>query len=316
MRVVVAYVARRVGMLVLTLAGVATVVFVLMRLLPGDPAAVILGDYATRDAILALRHQMGLDQPLPVQYLHFLEAVARGDLGRSLMTNRPVLADILHVFPYTFQLAIASIVISVLIGVPIGVVSARRRNSRLDHVFMLVALMGVAGPDFWYGIMALLVFSAHLGWFPVLGANLASDSVTALRYLILPSLVLGFSMAGLVARMTRSSMLDVLGSDYIRTAMAKGLADRVVIYRHALRNALIPIVTVVAGNAGRLLGGTVVIEVVFVRPGLGQLLVTSIIQRDYTMVQGITLLFAALVVLVNLLLDVSYSLLDPRVEYQ
>ncbi|MBX6350391.1 MAG: ABC transporter permease [Clostridia bacterium] len=311
-----AYVARRLCLLVLTLVGVATVVFLLMRLLPGDPVAVILGDYATPEAAAALRQRLGLDRPLWAQYAAYLGDVARGDFGRSLMTNRPVFTDVAHAFPYTFQLAIASIAVSVAIGVPAGIVSARRRNSKLDHAMMLVALLGVAGPDFWYGIMALLVFSARLGWFPVLGANLATDSLTALRYLALPSIVLGFSMAGLVARMTRSAMLDVLTSDYIRTAQAKGLGEAVVVLRHGLRNALIPIVTVVANNTGRLLGGTVVIEYVFVRPGLGQLLVTSIVQRDYPMVQGITLLFALLVVLVNLLLDLSYTVLDPRVRYQ
>lgn len=302
-------------MLFFTLLGAATLVFILMRMLPGDPALVILGDYATPEAVAAIQQQLGLDQPLRVQYVRFIKEVVRGDLGRSLVTNRPVLADIAHVMPYTLQLAATAIMISVLIGVPIGVISAVKRNTGIDHIFMLVALIGVAGPDFWYGIMALLIFSYKLSWFPVLSTSLATSSASALKFVILPGTVLGFSMAGLVARMTRSSMLDVLTQDYIRTAFAKGLPDLRVVIKHGLRNALIPIVTILAGNIGRLLGGSVIIEVVFVRPGLGQLLVRSIIQRDYTMVQGITLLFAAMVVLVNLLLDLSYKFLDPRVEY-
>lgn len=310
------FIVRRLALMVLALLGVSVIIFLIMRLLPGDPAQLILGEFATPEALAQLRQSLGLDQPLWRQFLDYVGQLLRGDLGRSLMTRRPVVEDVLHTFPYTLQLAFGALIVALLIGVPVGIVSALRRNSLIDRLSMLFALVGVAGPDFWYGIISLLIFSAWLGWYPILGTSLAGGSGAALKYLWLPALVLGFSLAGLVARITRSSLLEELGRDYTRTARAKGLSEQVVTIKHALRNALIPLVTVVGSNAGRLLGGTIIIEVTFVRPGLGQLLMQSIMQRDYPMIQGLSLFFATMVILVNVIIDVSYRMLDPRMEYR
>jgi len=310
------YLVRRLVRMLMALFGVSAIIFLIMRLLPGDPAQLILGEFATEEALAQLRRSLGLDQPLWKQFVDYWGQLARGDFGRSLVTRRPVVEDVFQAFPYTLQLAFASLIVAVLAGVPIGVVSALRRNSLLDRASMLLALIGVAGPDFWYGILGLLVFSTWLGWYPLLGTSLAGGSGAALKYVFLPAAVLGFSMAGLIARITRSSLLEELGRDYTRTARAKGLAEHVVTIKHALRNALIPLVTVVGSNVGRLLGGTVIIEVTFVRPGLGQLLMQSIMQRDYPVIQGLTLFFAAMVILVNFLIDLSYRILDPRMEYR
>lgn len=306
---------RRLMLMIAALFGVAITIFLIMRLLPGDPAQLILGEFATPEALAQLRASLGLDQPLWRQFIDYLGNVATGDLGRSLMTRRPVIEDVAHAFPFTLQLAFGSLIVAILVGVPIGIISALKRNSLIDRGAMIFALLGVAGPDFWYGIIALLIFSVWLDWYPILGAGLVENSFEALKYLWLPASILGFSMAGLIARMTRSSLLEELEQDYTRTAKAKGLTYWTSTIKHALRNALIPLVTVIGGNAGRLLGGTIIIEVTFVRPGLGQLLMQSIMQRDYPVIQGLSLFFATMVILVNVIIDLSYQFLDPRIEY-
>lgn len=309
------YVARRLVMLVPTVWATLTLVFVVVRLLPGDVAGAILGANATEESLVTLRSQLGLDAPLPVQYLTFLADVARADFGRSLFTNRPVAEEIARNLPHTLQLALAATVLSVLIGVPVGIYSAVRRATLSDHVLMIVALIGVAAPEFWLGILALLLFSVTLGWTPILGAAQAgaADSV---RLLILPAAVLGFALSGLVTRMTRSSMLEVLAMDYVRTARAKGLREWLILVRHALPNALIPIVTTIGHNIGRMVAGTAVLELVFVRPGLGSLLVNAVLGRDYPIIQAVIIYYGFMVVIGNLIVDLSYRWLDPRVRYE
>ncbi|MDR7432888.1 MAG: ABC transporter permease [Armatimonadota bacterium] len=285
------------------------VVFVAIRLIPGDPAQIMAGQAATEEVVRQIRQSLGLDQPLPVQYLYFLRNVVRGDLGRSLFNGAPVVEELGQRFPRTVRLALASIVVASLIGVPAGILAATRHLSWLDTLVMLVALVGVSMPVFWLGLNLILVFSVRLQWLPAFGYE-------TWRHLLLPSVTLGAASAAIVARMTRSSMLEVLGQDYIRTARAKGLAERVVVNRHALRNALIPVVTVLGLQLGTLLSGAVLTETVFAWPGIGRLLVDAVLARDYPIIQGATLLIAATFVALNLAVDLLYGLLDPRIRYE
>lgn len=328
------YVARRVLYLIPVLLGIALVTFVVLKL-TGDPATIILGQHATADRVAALRQKLGLDDPVPVQLARFLWGAARGDLGRSWFTERPVLDEMLYRFPHTVELTIASMVIATVVGVLVGVVSAVRQYSWFDHLSMVGALMGVSMPIFWLGLILIEVFSIKLGWLPVdgridltlgfapptnfllfealrMGNWPALKSVIA--HLVLPSLALGALSMGLIARMTRSSLLEVIRQDYIRTARAKGLSERVVIFKHALRNALIPVTTVVGLQVGSLLGGAVLTETVFSLPGVGSLAVDSIMRGDYPMVQGTVLLVATVFVFVNLVVDLVYAYLDPRIR--
>jgi ABC-type dipeptide/oligopeptide/nickel transport system permease component len=286
----------------------------LTRLIPGDPALLILGENAPQEQILQLRKDLGLDQPIYVQYFHYLYQVFHGNLGISLRTERSVIKEIMDVLPYTTELAIAGIFVSVIIGVPIGVISANRRNTMTDYVAMTFAILGVSMPVFWTGILSTLLFSLYLGWLPAIGGGDPANLIDRILHLILPSTAIGMAASAITARMTRASMLDVLHQDYIRTARAKGLEELKVLYKHALRNALIPVITVVGLNMGRLLGGTIVTEIVFARPGMGKLLVDAIYARDYPQVQGVVAFFAAMVIIVNLLVDLAYSIADPRVE--
>jgi len=286
----------------------------LTRLIPGDPALLILGENAPQEQILQLRKDLGLDQPIYVQYFHYLYQVFHGNLGISLRTERSVIKEIMDVLPYTTELAIAGIFVSVIIGVPIGVISANRRNTMTDYVAMTFAILGVSMPVFWTGILSTLLFSLYLGWLPAIGGGDPANFIDRILHLILPSTAIGMAASAITARMTRASMLDVLHQDYIQTARAKGLEELKVLYKHALRNALIPVITVVGLNMGRLLGGTIVTEIVFARPGMGKLLVDAIYARDYPQVQGVVAFFAAMVIIVNLLVDLAYSIADPRVE--
>lgn len=297
-----------------TLLGVVTCVFLIVRLIPGDPAVLILGDNASQEQILALRQEIGLDQPIHIQYVRYLVQIGKGDFGVSLRTERKVIDEILAVFPYTVELTVAAILISVLIGVPIGVISAKKRNTVIDYFAMTFAMVGVSMPVFWLGILLILSLSLTLGWFPTIGGGEAGNFFSRMYHLILPATALGAGASAITARMTRTSMLEILQQDYIRTARAKGLSEFNVLAKHALRNTLIPVITVVGLNMGRLLGGGIVTEVVFARPGMGKLLIDAIYARDYPQVQGVIAFFAMMVILVNLLVDLSYSMVDPRVK--
>jgi ABC-type dipeptide/oligopeptide/nickel transport system permease component len=309
------YVVQRLAFVVPTLVLAATLAFIAVRVLPGDPAQVALGDYATRDAVEQLRAQMGLDEPLPIQYVRYLADLARGQLGTSFSTRRPVLEQVLRLAPYTLVLASSGAVLGLLLGVPAGIASALWRDSWLDRVVRLVSLAGIGLPIFYLGLLLLWVFGLNLGWFPLLGAGDWADPSDVLRHLVLPATVVGLNVAGLVMRVTRSSILEVIAQDYVRTARAKGLGSRAVLSDHALRNALIPIVTVVSLQAGNLLGGSVITEVVFGRPGVGKLLVDSVLSRDYPQVQAGILLFAAVFVLINLVTDMVYVVADPHIRF-
>jgi peptide/nickel transport system permease protein len=309
------YVIRRCLMIIPTLIGIATVVFIIVRLAPGNPAEILLGDYATPEALAYLNQKMGLDRPLFYQYAVYLQQLFQGDFGRSFAADRQVLPEIVRHLPYTLELSLAAVVISILIGLPAGILSAIKRDTLFDRISMVAALFLAAMPLFWLGILLMLFFSIRLGWFPLIGAG-DPASLNAVKYLVLPSIALAGTPIALVARITRSSVLEIVEQDFVRVARAKGLRENRVILKHVLKNAMIPVTTVIGLNIGQLLGGGVVIEMVFARPGLGKLLIDSIHARDYFQVQGTVIVTAALFVLINLLVDLSYSLFDPRVRYQ
>jgi len=288
---------------------VSIIVFGILHIAPGDPATMLAGEDARPEDVAAIKAKYGLDQPLYDQYGVWLADVLHGDLGKSLVTRRAVLAEVTARMPATAELAIASLLVAVTVGMIVGVISATRQYSLMDHGIMIVALLGVSVPVFWLGLMLILLFSVELHWFPTGGAG-------TFMQLVLPALTLGASSTAIIARMTRSSMLEVVRQDYIRTARSKGLKERVVTIRHALKNALIPVVTVVGIEFGYLLGGAVITETVFARPGLGRLLVSSITSRDFPVVQGTLMLLAGSFVLVNLLVDIVYGYLDPRIRYE
>ncbi len=310
------FLLRRLALAVPTLLLAMTAVFLLARVVPGDPALVILGDQATQEALLALRVKLGLDRPLPAQYLDFLGGILRGDLGRSLITGKSVWAEVLAVIPYTLELTLAAIFLGVLFGVPLGVYAAVHRNALPDTLTRLFSLAGLSFPAFVSAVLLLLVFAIQLRWFPVISAPRAGDVLDHLRNLALPAANLGLIMTAYVTRVTRSSMLNVLGEDYVRTARAKGIGRRAVLWRHALRNALIPVATVVGLYLGTLIGNSVLTEIVFNRPGLGKLILGALNQRDYTLLQGLMVFFAGLIVLANAATDIAYGLIDPRVRYR
>ena len=303
-----AYFLRRILIALPTLLGVVVLVFLMVRLAPGDPAVLLAGEFATPETLEAIRARYGLDRSLPEQFFIYMGALLRGDLGESARSRRPVLEELKTYFPNTLELALAAILVAVLTGIPLGILAALRPGSGLDLSVMVLALLGVSMPVFWFGLLAILIFSVELGWFPVAGKG-------TLAHLVLPAVTLGINATALLARMTRGTLLEVLSQDYIRTARAKGLSERVVIYKHALRNALIPVITVVGLEFGTLLSGAVITETIFAWPGLGQLLVGSILARDYPVVQGAVLLVATSFVLINLLVDLLYAAIDPRVRY-
>ena len=282
-------------------------VFAIVRLIPGDPARLLAGDFATDQIVDELRQRWRLNDPLPVQYAVYVGGVLRGDLGRSITTSTPVRPELVERFLRTLELAVAGVVLAAVIGGAAGIVSAVRRSSLTDYVATALALTGISTPIFWSGLLLILLFSVRLEWLPAGGTG-------SLRHLVLPALSLGLFGAGVLARQTRSGMLEVLGQDFVRTARAKGLPERSVVVKHALKNALIPVVTVLGDQFGRVLGGAILTETVFAWPGMGRYLIEAISQRDYPAVQGAMLVFAAAVVAVNLLVDLSYGLLDPRVH--
>ena len=308
-----AFVVRRLAFACITLVAVLTLVFVLVRIVPGDPAQLILGDQASREAIDALRHRLGLDLPIMEQYVVFLTGALRGDWGVSMMTGQPVIGEVLRVLPWTIELTVVSLLLGIAIGVPAGVYAALHRNRTVDYAMRISSLLGLSFPPFVAAIILLLVFAIALPWFPVISAR--SGSLTAwYQSITLPAVSLGLISAAYVTRVTRSAMLEVLSEDYVRTARAKGVPWNVVVWRHALRNALIPIITVVGLYLGILIGNSVLTEIVFSRPGLGKLLIGALNQRDYPMLQGMMVIYTLIVVLVNLLTDLTYGLVDPRVK--
>ena len=297
-----------------TLFAVLMLVFVIVRVIPGDPAAAILGDQATPAAVAALNAKLGLDKPMWQQFIDFMGQSLSGDFGHSMVTGRPILTDVLAVLPHTIDLTLASLVVGVVLGVPAGVYAALRRNRFGDYVTRLLSLVGLSFPVFVSGIFMLLLFALHWRIFPVIGAARLDDPVDRLTKVVLPSITLGVTMAAYITRVTRSAMLHVMSEDYIRTARAKGVPWRRVVWRHGLRNAAMPVVTVVGLYIGILIGNSVLTEIVFNRPGLGKIIVGALNQRDYTMLQGLMVIYCFLIVVVNLLTDLAYGFIDPRVK--
>jgi peptide/nickel transport system permease protein len=301
---------------VLTLFSVLTLVFLIVRILPGDPVLVILGDQASTASVLALRERLGLDQPLLVQYGSFLFEAFQGNLGKSMVTGRPVSEEILNVLPYTMELTIAALALGVMLGVPAGVWAAVRRNRMPDYLLRFLSLIGLSLPAFVAAILLLMVFSIQLRWFPVISAGTGETIADRLRQMALPTMALALIMMAYITRVTRSAMLEVLNQDFVRMARAKGASQYAVIWRHALGNCLIPITPVVGLYLGILIGNSVLTEIVFSRPGLGKLILTALTQRDYTLLQGMIVVYTLMVVVVNLLTDLTYGFLDPRVQYK
>lgn len=309
------YALRRLLAAIPVLLLVATGVFLLLRLTPGDPAGIILGPDATEERRQELRRELGLEDPLPIQYARWLGKMARGDLDRSLFLDKPVTTALLERAQPTLLLTTLALVVSVAIGLPTGIIAARRHGSWLDVGSMGVAMVGIAMPTFWLGLNLIFVFAVLLRWLPVAGYAPLSDGVwESLRYLILPAVTLGVAQGALLARMTRSMMLEVLNQDYVRTARAKGVSERGVVVRHALRNAFLPLMTVIGLTFAALMGGAVVTEQIFNIPGVGRLLIQAIGRRDFPLVQGAVLVIAALYVLINLLVDLLYAVVDPRIR--
>jgi ABC-type dipeptide/oligopeptide/nickel transport system permease component len=310
------YVARRILQSLPILFVVLTLVFVIARILPGDPAVAALGDYASREAVQALREKMGLNAPIWVQYFRFLRDLCHGNLGKSIITGYPVGTQLIKVLPYSLELTFSAILFGFLFGIPLGIPAAVRRNSFIDYFNRVFSLMGLSIPAFYLGILLMLLFSIQFKWFPVVGGGDLSNLSSNLRHLFLPALSLGLIMTAYVTRMTRSSLLNILREDYVRTARSKGISERVVLFKHALKNALIPIVALGGVYAVVLIGSSVMTEIVFSRPGLGSLMVGAIKQRDYTTLQSVMVFYSVIVVALNLMTDLIYGLIDPRIQYR
>lgn len=306
------FVVRRFGTSIAVMFGVSVITYLMIYLTPGDPAVIILrqqsGEYPSQEAIEAFREQHGLNDPIPVQYLNWMADVLQGDLGRSYYHGTEVTSMILQVLPYTVNLAVASLAVALLIAVPAGVMSALHQGKLPDFLSQGGALVGVSMPNFWLGYLLIIVFAVNRP-LPVFGTG-------SVRHLVLPAVTLGSGMAAIIMRLLRSAMLEVLDEEYIRTARSKGLKERIVVYKHAFRNALIPVVTIVGLQFGYVLNGAVIVEIVFSRPGVGQLLIDSIFDRDYPVVQGLVLLIAVMFVLTNFLVDVTYRVIDPRISFE
>jgi len=311
------FLAKRFIILAATLILVSILIFAVLMVIPGDPAQIILGIHATPETLRELRHQLGLDRPVLVQYLVYMKNLAMGDLGQSIAYHVPINSLILSRLQVTIPLAILSMAFAVLLSIPMGTYSALHRNQVGDYGIMVFSQIGLAVPAFWAGILLILLFAVTLHWFPAGGFQpWAKDPVKAMVSLLLPALSLGLVRAAVLTRMTRSSMLEVLGEDYIRTAKSKGLPRRSVIYKHAFRNAIIPVITIIGLQAGDLLAGAIIIENVFHLPGVGRLVFEAIGQRDLPVIQGIVLFIAVAIVLINFLTDVTYAYFDPRIRYE
>ena len=305
----ISYTIRRLAQVVLVMWAVSLLVFAMLLIAPGDPASTLAGEDATQEDIEAIEVKFGLDKPVHIRYGIWLGRVLQGDLGRSIVTRRPVSEEIISRLPLTAELAAAALIIAIAGGMFVGIISAVYQYSIVDHAAMIISLLGVSTPSFWLGLMLIFFFSVRLRWFPIGGGG-------SLAALVLPAFSLGVSSAANIARMTRSSLLEVIRQDYVRTARAKGLNERTVLMRHTLKNAMIPIVTVIGLRFGYLLGGAVITETVFARPGLGRLLVDGIRARDFPAVQGTIMLLSASFVIINLLVDLTYAQLDPRIHYE
>lgn len=312
----VRFICKRLIQLIPVLILVSIVVFSLVHLIPGDPVDVILGEGFDDPVIAeALRHQLRLDKPIPVQYMYWSWDLLHGDFGQSVITHKPVLGMILDRFPATFLLAMASGIVAILISIPAGIFASVKQNTPADYLAMGISLGGISIPNFWLGIMLILVFSQYLGWLPSMGSMpLFKSPLQAILHLIMPAITLGTAMAASLTRFTRSEMLEQLSQDYVRTARAKGLKERVVVLRHVVKNSMIPTVTVIGLQLAGLLEGAVITETVFAWPGIGRLAIQAVFERDYPLIQGIVLFAAIIYVFVNLAVDIIYTYLDPRVR--
>lgn len=304
-----AYIRGKLLSTIIVLFGVSLLSFLILHLVPGDPVQVMSGQSgASASDMEKLRHQLGLDRPIYTQYVDFITNALRGDLGRSIISRQPVSRMVLDQLPPTIRLTVAGMGLAIVLGIGLGIVAAVRPHSLLDSSIMIVATLGVAVPSFWFALLLIYAFSVHFHWFPAAGGQ-------GLKPLVLPAITLGFSAAAVIARLTRSSMLEVMHQDYIGTARAKGLRERSVIYRHGLKNALIPVITVIGLQFGALLSGAVIVETVFARQGIGRLAIDAILNKDYPLVQGTVLVTACAYVLVNLVIDLLYVVLDPRMRH-
>lgn len=310
-----AYCIRRSLWALPTMFAVLLFIFVVMRVLPGDPAYAILGDEAPPEALDQFRRNWGLDQPLPQQFAIYMSGLLTGDLGLSMANRQPILPQLLRAMPYTLDLTIAGSAIGLLFGIPLGVFTARHRNSSVDYVGRIISLAGLSVPSFYLGILLIFFLSFKYQWFPVIGGGDLSDPWSRLYHLVLPALSVGLSQTAYITRVTRSSFLDVINADFVQTARAKGLRERPVMFKHALRNALVPVVSVAGIYVGILIGSSILVTIVFNRPGLGKLMVGAISTHDYTMLQSIMAFYAGIIVIVNLLTDLAYGLVDPRIRY-
>ncbi len=330
------YIIRRLLSLIPTLLGVSIIVFLFLRMIPGDPALALAGEHATEANVERIREEFGLNKPLYEQYFTYMGKVLRGDLGTSVLSRRPISDEIRARFPATIELSICALAVALIVGVPAGMISATKRNSIFDNVAMVGSLLGISMPIFWLGLMLNWFFAVRLGWLPSvtrLDSGIELQRITnllivdslltgnpeallnAIQHLILPAIALGTIPMAIIARMTRSAMLEVLEQDYVRTARAKGLRERVVIARHALKNALLPVITIVGLQVGVLLSGAVLTETIFAWPGIGRWLYLSILARDYPIVQGMALFITVMFLIINLLVDLSYAIVDPRIRY-
>ncbi len=330
------YIAQRLLMLIPVLIGISIITFVMIRLIPGDPARIMAGERATEEQVQRVREMWGLDKPLHEQYIIYMKNLARGNLGRSLKRNEAVTQELRWALPTTIELAFAAMFVAILIGIPAGIIAAYKQNSWWDLLVMVGSMVGISMPVFWLGLLLIYVFALKLGWMPPSGRLSVGIKITpitgmytvdalitgnwrgfvdALKHLIMPAVAVGTIPMAVIARMTRSSLLEVLRQDYIRTARAKGLAERAVIFRHALKNAFLPVVTIIGLQLGTLLVGAILTETIFALPGMGRLIVDRILSRDYPVVQGAVLVFAATFVFINLIVDISYAYLDPRIRY-
>ncbi|MBI2888145.1 MAG: ABC transporter permease [Chloroflexi bacterium] len=314
------YIIRRLFLMIPTLLGVSLIIFTIMRVIPGDVATLIAtrgGEgTATEQEIGDLREKLGLADPLPIQYLKFVGGLLKLDVGESLWSGRPVIKEIVSRLPLTMELAVLAVLISLIIALPVGVLSAIRQDTWVDYLFRIISIAGLAMPNFWIGVLIILFLSLYFRWIPPLGyTDLFVDPGKNLQQMVWPAVALGYRLSAIVSRMTRSTMLEVLREDFIRTAWAKGLRERVVIYRHALKNALLPVITITGIQLGALMGGTVIMESIFTLPGVGRLLIDSINHRDYPVVQTIVVLLAFIFASVNLIVDMVYAWLNPRIRF-
>ncbi|AKB31445.1 Dipeptide transport system permease protein DppB [Methanosarcina siciliae HI350] len=308
------FILKRMVLMFIVILGVTMLTFLIMHLTPGDPAEMIAlarqgAESLTPENIERIRVEEGLDAPVHIQYIKWLQHLLQGDLGCSLINGEPVLSEILNRFPATLKLALASMFVALIIAIPLGIITASKQYSLFDNLSMMGAMVGVSMPSFWFALLLIHLFALHLGWFPVYGSG-------SFEHMILPALTLGTGMAAVLTRFTRSNMLDALRQDYIRTARSKGLTEKLITVKHALKNALIPVITVIGIQFGRVLEGSVIVETIFAWPGIGKLLVDSIYSRDFAMIQGGVLFVAVIFVLVNLFVDISYTCLDPRIRYE